>query len=52
MFCALLGKDIRLAFAGPLVLWFLNSEIQRFAVVALKIEQSGFTRVIPPNLAD
>ena len=23
MFCALLGQDIRRAFAGPLVLWFL-----------------------------
>ena len=22
MFCALLGQDIRLAFTGPLVLWF------------------------------
>ena len=24
MFCALLGQDIRWAFTGPLVLWFLN----------------------------
>ena len=24
MFCALLGQDIRRAFTGPLVLWFVN----------------------------
>ena len=24
MFCALVGQDIRLAFTGPLVLWFTN----------------------------
>ena len=24
MFCALLGQDIRLAFTGPLVLWFIS----------------------------
>ena len=24
MFCAILGQDIRLAFTGPLVLWFLK----------------------------
>ena len=24
MFCPLLGQDIRCAFTGPLVLWFLN----------------------------
>ena len=29
MFCALLGQDIRLAFTGPLVLWF---KFQTFAI--------------------
>ena len=32
MFCALLGKDIRLAFTGPLVLW---STISKFVCLSL-----------------
>ena len=27
MFCALLGQDIRCAFTGPLVLWYINQFI-------------------------
>ena len=27
MFCALLGQDIRIAFTGPLVLWFYFADV-------------------------
>ena len=40
MFCALLGQDIRLAFTGPLVLWFFICD---------NLLQGGFQM---PNIQD
>ena len=31
MFCALLGQDIRRAFTGPLVLWFVHCDTYWYA---------------------
>ena len=50
MFCALLGQDIRLAFTGPLVLWFLigSSSFLQVTRTAIKAWMSSNLGRIPP----
>ena len=49
MVCALLGQDIRWAFTGPLVLWFIRSSsfLQVWRTTIISWTSSKFGRIQP-----